>query len=368
MEIHKKGTLTHRVPDGAKSGEVSEIAEFSGTVAGPRKQSNNETQLQKTLGLAYEQLAVMAGYFALVAILSVFPQTRGFVDKMLHIQYVYGDGSRATIGWADSLYVLTGLVLVIGARAAVIVLFIEFLAPFLKITRRKSILRFAEQGWGLLYYGGVSLWGLNLLRRSPYGFDVESMWKNFPHYYITPNVKQYYLLEFAFWISQVYIINVEERRKDHNQMFTHHIITCILVLGSYMHYYTRIGHIIMILMDSVDTLLCAAKCLKYLKCQKLCDFMFILFLISWVVFRHVIYLYEIWYAYFKAPDHFKFKCITPEEGVEVCFNQRMHTILFIMLLLLQGITLIWLAMIVKVVIRVTRGEGADDTRSDDDDD
>ena len=35
-------------------------------------------------------------------------------------------------------------------------------------------------------------------------------------------------------------------------MFSHHIITCLLIIGSYYYYYFRIGHLILMIMDSVD--------------------------------------------------------------------------------------------------------------------
>ena len=64
--------------------------------------------------------------------------------------------------------------------------------------------------------------------------------------------KLYYLAQFGFWLQQILVINIEERRKDHWQMFTHHIITCLLLIGSYGYYQTKVGIVILCLMDVVD--------------------------------------------------------------------------------------------------------------------
>ena len=69
---------------------------------------------------------------------------------------------------------------------------------------------------------------------------------------MTSSVKWYYLVQFAFWIQQIVVVNIEERRKDYSEMFTHHIITCFLVFGSYTYYQTKVGNAILCLMDVLD--------------------------------------------------------------------------------------------------------------------
>jgi acyl-CoA-dependent ceramide synthase len=78
------------------------------------------------------------------------------------------------------------------------------------------------------------------------------MWSAFPTRSMTGLFKLYYLAQFGFWLQQILVINIEERRKDHWQMFTHHIITCLLLIGSYGYYQTKVGNVILCLMDVVD--------------------------------------------------------------------------------------------------------------------
>lgn len=67
--------------------------------------------------------------------------------------------------------------------------------------------------------------------------------------------KWYYLVQFAFWLQQIVVLHIEERRKDHYQMLAHHIITCSLMAGSYAYHLTRVGNVILCIMDFVDILL-----------------------------------------------------------------------------------------------------------------
>jgi very-long-chain ceramide synthase len=68
-------------------------------------------------------------------------------------------------------------------------------------------------------------------------------------------VKGYTLLQLSFWLQQMLVINIEERRSDHWQMFTHHVITSALIFGCYRYGHTRVGNLILVLMDVVDIVL-----------------------------------------------------------------------------------------------------------------
>lgn len=68
-------------------------------------------------------------------------------------------------------------------------------------------------------------------------------------------MKGYLLAQWAFWVQQVLVIHIEERRKDHWQMLTHHFITLTLISASYFYHQTRVGNLILVLMDVVDLFL-----------------------------------------------------------------------------------------------------------------
>ena len=65
-------------------------------------------------------------------------------------------------------------------------------------------------------------------------------------------LKCYFLIQFAFWLQQLLAVNIERRRKDYAQMFFHHVVTISLMYGCYTYRWTRIGNVILCMMDAVD--------------------------------------------------------------------------------------------------------------------
>lgn len=81
---------------------------------------------------------------------------------------------------------------------------------------------------------------------------MREMWTDWPTRELPGITKVYVLGQWAFWLQQLIVINIEERRKDHWQMFTHHIVTIVLISTSYALHQTRVGNLVLVLMDVVD--------------------------------------------------------------------------------------------------------------------
>jgi len=81
------------------------------------------------------------------------------------------------------------------------------------------------------------------------------MWAEYPQVENSGDFKAYYLVELAFWLQQVFVLNIEARRKDFWQMLTHHLVTCALIFMSYTYNVTRVGNAIICVMDFSDILL-----------------------------------------------------------------------------------------------------------------
>lgn len=237
--------------------------------------------------------------------------------------------------------------------------------------------------------------------------NFKEMWTEWPVLETSGLFKWYYLAQLAFWFQQIFVLHIEDRRKDHYQMFAHHIITSILIGGSYQYHMTRVGNTILCAMDIVDILLpvslllltqaCnvdidkesqAAKILRYLGYQKLCDFAFGVFLVTWVVSRHIVYIAILKSVHYDAAALVPFSCFSVEtkeplppndkwilsahslgsQPDRTCFSANLLRAFYWLLVLLQVITLVWLYMIGKVAYKVVTGTGAEDTRSDDEGD
>ncbi|KAF9482436.1 LAG1-domain-containing protein [Pholiota conissans] len=228
----------------------------------------------------------------------------------------------------------------------------------------RSVLRFAEQGWSVVYY--TIQWGFGLYvhyNLPTRVLDPIDIWREYPHIPIAGPVKFYYLTQNAFYLHQILILNAEARRKDHYQMMCHHVITVILILASYFTHFTRVGCVIMVLMDCCDIFLPLAKMIRYLGLSQFaCDCVFGLFLVSWLITRHFLFSIIIWSTIFVGPLYVEFKWDW-EGGYYV--TQHAYTGFWVMLLFLEVIQIIWFGMICRVAYRVITGSGAADTRSDD---
>ncbi|KAH9972998.1 longevity assurance proteins LAG1/LAC1 [Lactifluus volemus] len=222
---------------------------------------------------------------------------------------------------------------------------------------RHAVLRFAEQGWQALYY--LIQWSLGIYIH----FHLPSnLWAGYPHVPLAGIVKLYYLMQISVYVHAVLLLNAEARRKDHWQMMAHHVVTITLIVTSYAYNFTRVGCRIMVLMDWCDLFFPIAKMLRYLSYQTACDVVFVWWMVSWFITRHVLFCQVIASAYWDSPQQLEFGW-WPERGY--WFTKEVHKIFVSLLVILEIIQSVWSYLIFGVAYRVLKGEGADDTRSDD---
>lgn len=131
-----------------------------------------------------------------------------------------------------------------------------------------------------------------------------------------------------------------------------------------------------------------AKCLKCLGFTTICDVVFGLFMATWFFTRHVCYLMICKSIHFDTPRLMPTSCYSGSaEDLQgpfpvpdgwsyllepfrdptgtVCMTDGIRKGFLAYLLLLQVVIIVWSAMIVKVAVRVLRGDSAEDVRSDD---
>jgi very-long-chain ceramide synthase len=195
---------------------------------------------------------------------------------------------------------------------------------------------------------------------SPWNLDY--LWIGIPHTPLPAPLKTYYLTQCAVWIHQLLIVNAEARRKDHLQMNTHHVITICLVLASYSLHLTRVGCLVLVLMDFCDIILPLAKMLRYLELPRACDAAFVAFLVSWLLTRHLGFLLILWSTWVRFPI-LRPQTFDPVNGDKYT---PIHYYSFNFLLAaLQVLMCVWFFSILRVAWAVIRGKPAEDVRSDD---
>jgi len=231
---------------------------------------------------------------------------------------------------------------------------------------RHSVTRFAEQGWQAVYYTTSFSYGFCVHMNLPQApFNPQALWIGYPHVLLAGPIKLYYIVQTAFYFHQILILNAEARRKDHFQMMSHHIITIALLVTSYFYNFTRVGCLVLLLMDLCDVIFPFAKMLRYSQFPMLCDTVFGLWMVSWFVTRHLLFIWVMWSAYAEAPQLIPFDWI-PER--EYWLTEPVYYVFLSLLVALQCLQIFWFTIIIQVAYRVVNGQGADDTRSDDEDD
>ncbi|KAF9986312.1 sphingosine N-acyltransferase lag1 [Mortierella antarctica] len=230
--------------------------------------------------------------------------------------------------------------------------------------REGKLLRFAEQGWLVLYDGCMWTFGMCLLYNSQYWSDSTYYWRDYPKTQLDATMKWYYLVQFAFWLQQLLlaILGIEKRRKDFLEFMIHHIITCLLIGFSYSSNLTSVGHAVLCVMDFSDIVLAACKMLKYMHKDRLADVGFVFFVVTWVLSRHYYYGLIIWSCFVEAPKYANMDW-DPSRGLY--FTPMVLNGFLFLLCSLYTVLLFWLAMIARVALKVLRGENSEDVRSDD---
>ncbi|TGZ76196.1 longevity assurance proteins LAG1/LAC1 [Ascodesmis nigricans] len=339
-----------------------------------------EHQLQLSLGI----LVTLSGIHVAV------PELRPLVRKFYSVSHYNPATGLFSKGYDDGYFVAFWIIAFTFIRSFALDHIFTPLAKHGGIKSKKGIVRFTEQSWMMVYYTSSTALGAYLAYNSPYWNNLIQLWTDWPVRELGGLFKWYYLVQFAFWLQQIFVINIEERRKDHYQMLAHHFITCSLMACSYVYHMTRVGNIILIMMDFVDILLPAAKLLKYLGYHTLCDYAFGVFLLSWVVVRHLLYNRVVYSVWKDLPAAVPFGCYTSNSTAPLtlskhdanllaieqsltfksdvtCFTDTIQWSFIYMLVFLQILTLVWLYMIMRVAYRVIVGGSAEDTRSDDED-
>ncbi len=183
---------------------------------------------------------------------TLFPRLRVHTVKFFTLSYYNPATGQYNLGKDDAYLVIFLIVLFTGLRASTM----EYvLAPFARgqgLYRKKPVTRFSEQAWLVIVYTVFFPAGVYLYYTSPYLLNMKNLWTHWPSREMAGLLKAYILIQLAYWLQQIIVVNIEERRKDHWQMLTHHFITVSLITASYRYRLTPVANVILILMDISD--------------------------------------------------------------------------------------------------------------------
>jgi len=220
------------------------------------------------------------------------------------------------------------------------------------VNKPTTLEKFCETGWRCFYYSSLFGYGLAVLWRKTWLWDIRHCWYDYPNHIVEGDVWWYYMLELSLYWSLTISQFTDVKRKDFWEMFVHHLTTISLLCFSWTCNLTRVGTLVMVIHDIADIFLEAAKMCKYTNYQRTCDVLFASFAVTWIVTR--LGVYPTWILYSTT--------IEAPQIVEMFPAYYIFNGLLSILLVLH---VIWTYFILKIVYKfMYSGKTEKDTRSD----
>ncbi|XP_074469961.1 ceramide synthase 2a [Sebastes fasciatus] len=218
--------------------------------------------------------------------------------------------------------------------------------------RPNKLKKFREASWRFTFYLLAFFAGLAALIDKPWFYDMKQVWDDFPKMPLLPSQYWYYMIELGFYVSLLFSIASDVKRKDFKEQIIHHVATISLISFSWLVNYIRAGTMIMLVHDTSDSLMESAKMFNYAGWRKTCNFIFTVFAAVFIVTRLVILPF--WIIYTTAV--YPMTLYTPFLGF-FFFNGLM--------LVLQALHIFWAVLILRMVVKFLPGnEIVEDERSD----
>lgn len=218
--------------------------------------------------------------------------------------------------------------------------------------RPSKVKKFQEASWRFTFYLLAFFAGLAVLVDKPWFYDLKLMWEGFPKMPLVPSQYWYYMIELGFYISLLFSVASDVKRKDFKEQIVHHVATISLIGFSWLVNYIRAGTLIMLVHDASDYLMESAKMFNYAGWRRACNLIFTVFAAVFIVTRLVILpfwiIHTTWvYPLTLYPPFFGF----------YFFNG--------LLFVLQALHVFWAALIIRMVVKfLPNNEIVEDERSD----
>lgn len=225
--------------------------------------------------------------------------------------------------------------------------------------------KLGETSWSFIYYLIISWYGLYVLWDKSWLARTENCWIGWPFQTVSNDIYWYYVTELGYYISYLYMLFTDHKRKDFMEFFVHHLVTVTLLVLSWSYNLVRIGTLVLCLHDQVDYLVSIAKSAAYCKKQNVGGVFFALFLVTWLVTRLFVFPYTILYSVYIELS------ILADDSRPYLKYLNTSTIGHLtraLLVVLQIIHVIWTTHILKsAATKFTKGK-LQDTRSDTEED
>jgi len=150
--------------------------------------------------------------------------------------------------------------------------------------------KFSESVWKICFYGPSWLWCVKEIAVTDWFPDLNAWWSGYPNVEFPLSFQYLYLTELAYYLHCLVTHGfLEVKRGDYWQMFAHHAVAVLLIIGSWTAGYHRVGGVLFLLHDLLDIILESGKLWVYLEYTNVANCWFIALISVWVYCR--IYLF-----------------------------------------------------------------------------
>lgn len=227
--------------------------------------------------------------------------------------------------------------------------------------KEPQVAKFAQSVMEAIFYGGFSVLGVLVLFSHDFVWPSKNWWIGFQnggHELMRPDLRCFYIMYIARYFQAGLSVFLEFKRKDFAEMLLHHVVTVVVTSMSYAYGWNHVGLIVMTLLDPADVPLHLAKLCKYIAeasdrkiWQFIADRLFEVFAVLFFVTRIGLYGYVCWSTRIESKRYIPGSDVS--NICEAC------------LLVLLALQVYWFYLIIKVAVRLASGKGAEDPRSDD---
>uniref|UniRef100_A0A8C5DBN2 Ceramide synthase 2-like n=1 Tax=Gouania willdenowi TaxID=441366 RepID=A0A8C5DBN2_GOUWI len=208
--------------------------------------------------------------------------------------------------------------------------------------RPSKVKKFREASWRFTFYLFAFFAGLAVLIDKPWFYEMKMMWEGFPKMSLLPSQYWYYMMELGFYVSLLFSVASDIKRKDFKEQIVHHVATITLIGFSWLVNYIRAGTLIMLVHDASDYLMESAKMFNYAGWKRTCNCIFTIFAAVFIITRLVILPFWIVHTTWVYP----LTVYRPFFGFYF-FNG----LLFVLILL----HMFWAALILRMVVKFLPG-------------
>ena len=224
------------------------------------------------------------------------------------------------------------------------------------ISQKPSVMRkFNESTFRCLAYIVLTCYGFYTLTSKPWFLDTNHCWYDWPIQAIDNDVAIYYKMDMALNLTLLLCCAYDTKKKDFIELVVHHVTTIILLCLSWSFNFVRMGSFLIVVLESPDGWIEAAKMAIYTKHTKLANVLFRVFTVVWYISRLIFFPFWI-----LKPVLHDFPDVMGLDG-----EPLLYTVFKVLLILLFILQIMWSATIARMLyVTIQSGHVDDDSETE----